>query len=62
MSITDFEITEFKDKHSEYLRIKYIGENKDIDKCDCVIDKRYATYNLLKTLIDEKTINKNGTT
>ena len=47
-----YRITRFKDKRSEYLRIQYRGDDKNIDTCECIVDKRYATYNLIKELIE----------
>lgn len=50
MELKDFIITKNKSK----LEIKYIGEEKGIDKCVSELSPKFPTYHLVKLLLDLK--------
>ena len=52
-TIKNFEVKYIDDKKlkKKFLRIKYIGDDKTIDKCECILDSHFATYHLLNELL-----------
>ena len=49
MKIEDFEIKEVRGK----LQIKYIGKEKGIDLCITELNPKFATYHLVKLLLNK---------
>ena len=53
-TLKDFEIT---DKNGT-LRIKYTGDDPKMDKGVNILDSKFATYHLVKLLLNENTSNQ----